>query len=170
MIAPYPIISKIVKLNYMLNLTLCEIWEEGTPCFYVDEKIKVQAIETLAEIGLSVSDPLRVFLMRVVAEKQMPFALKVTKVETRDAIAEANQIALTRRAGFGTSTKLFDDLEKKLQQVSALYCRKTQTIQSRFWKIGSTYRGLASTTWTGSRLTMYVSRNWTDTDHRQRAI
>jgi len=98
----------------------------------VDEKIKVQAIETLAEIGLSVSDPLRVFLMRVVAEKQMPFALKVTKVETRDAIAEANQIALTRRAGFGTSTKLFDDLEKKLQQVSALYCRKTQTIQSRF--------------------------------------
>ncbi|ATW29657.1 hypothetical protein BJP41_04065 [Candidatus Williamhamiltonella defendens] len=79
----------------------------------MDEKIKVQAIETLAEIGLSVSDPLRVFLMRVVAEKQMPFALKVTKVETRDAIAEANQIALTRRAGFGTSTKLFDDLEKK---------------------------------------------------------
>jgi DNA-damage-inducible protein J len=43
----------------------------------VDEKIKAQATEALAAMGLSVSDAVRVFLMRVVAEQQMPFALKV---------------------------------------------------------------------------------------------
>lgn len=39
----------------------------------VDEQIKAQATETLAAMGLSVSDAVRVFLMRVVADKQMPF-------------------------------------------------------------------------------------------------
>lgn len=78
----------------------------------VDEQIKAQATETLAAMGLSVSDAVRVFLMRVVADKQMPFALKVPNVETRAAMAEAEDIANTRRARFGTATELFDDLEK----------------------------------------------------------
>ena len=78
----------------------------------VDEQIKAQATETLAAMGLSVSDAVRVFLMRVVADKQMPFALKVPNAETRAAIAEADEIARTRRARFETATELFDDLEK----------------------------------------------------------
>lgn len=82
----------------------------------VDEQIKAQATETLAAMGLSVSDAVRVFLMRVVADKQMPFALKVPNVETRAAMAEANDIANTRRARFGTATELFDDLEKNSRQ------------------------------------------------------
>ena len=79
----------------------------------VDEEIKAQATETLAAMGLSVSDAVRVFLMRVVAEQQMPFALKVPNTETRAAMAEADTIARTRRTRFGTATALFDDLEKK---------------------------------------------------------
>lgn len=78
----------------------------------VDEQIKAQATEALAAMGLTVSDAVRVFLMRVVAEKQMPFALKVPNVETRAAMAEADEIARTHRARFGTATELFDDLEK----------------------------------------------------------
>lgn len=78
----------------------------------VDEQLKAQATETLAAMGLSISDAVRVFLMRVVAEKQMPFALKVPNVETRTAMAEADEITRTRRARFGTATELFDDLEK----------------------------------------------------------
>ena len=78
----------------------------------VDEQIKAQATETLAAMGLSVSDAVRVFLMRVVADKQMPFALKVPNVETRAAMVEADEIARTHRARFGTATELFDDLEK----------------------------------------------------------
>lgn len=78
----------------------------------VDEQIKAQATETLAAMGLSVSDAVRVFLMRVVAEQQMPFALKAPNAETRAAMAEADEIARTRRARFGTAAELFDDLEK----------------------------------------------------------
>ena len=78
----------------------------------VDEQIKAQATETLAAMGLSVSDAVRVFLMRVVADKQMPFALKVPNAETRAAMAEADEIVRTRHARFDTATELFDDLEK----------------------------------------------------------
>jgi len=78
----------------------------------VDEKIKAQATETLAAMGLSVSDAVRVFLMRVVADKQMPFVLKAPNIETRAAMAEADEIARTRRARFDTASELFDDLEK----------------------------------------------------------
>lgn len=78
----------------------------------VDEQIKAQATEALAAMGLSVSDAVRVFLMRVVAEQKMPFALKVPNAETRAAMAEADEIARIRRARFGTATELFDDLEK----------------------------------------------------------
>ena len=78
----------------------------------VDEQVKAQATETLAAMGLSVSDAVRVFLMRVVAEQQMPFALKAPNAETRVAMAEADEIARTRHARFGTAAELFDDLEK----------------------------------------------------------
>ncbi len=78
----------------------------------VDEQVKVQATETLAAMGLSVSDAVRVFLMRVVAEQQMPFALKAPNAETRAAMAEADEIARTRHARFGTAAELFDDVEK----------------------------------------------------------
>ncbi|WP_297729696.1 type II toxin-antitoxin system RelB/DinJ family antitoxin [Limnohabitans sp. Rim8] len=82
----------------------------------VDEKIKAQATETLAAMGLSVSDAVRVFLMRVIADKQMPFALKVPNVETRAAMTEADEITRNRRARFDTAAELFDDLEKNSSQ------------------------------------------------------
>ena len=78
----------------------------------VDEQIKAQAAETLAAMGLSISDAVRVFLMRVIAEKQMPFALKAPNAETRAAMAEADEIARTRRARFSNVAELIDDLEK----------------------------------------------------------
>lgn len=78
----------------------------------VDEHMKAQATETLAAMGLSVSDAVRVFLMRVVADKQLPFALKVPNTETRAAMVEADAIAHKHRARFATAAELFDDLEK----------------------------------------------------------
>lgn len=78
----------------------------------VDEQVKAQATDTLAAMGLSVSDAVRVFLMRVIAEKQLPFVLKVPNTETLNAMTEADEIARTHRARFATATELFDDLEK----------------------------------------------------------
>ena len=82
----------------------------------VDEHIKAQAKETLAAMGLSVSDAVRVFLTRVVADQQLPFALKVPNAETRAAMAEADEIATQHRARFANADELFDDLEKASRQ------------------------------------------------------
>ena len=78
----------------------------------VDEKVKAQATETLASMGLTVSDAIRVFLTRVVADKELPFALRVPNAETRTAMAEADEIARAHRARFANADELFDDLEK----------------------------------------------------------
>ncbi|MEI6704817.1 MAG: type II toxin-antitoxin system RelB/DinJ family antitoxin [Deltaproteobacteria bacterium] len=78
----------------------------------VDQQIKAQAAETLATMGLSVSDAVRVFLMRVVADKQMPFRLRVPNIETRAAMDEADEIVRTHHTRFDSASELFDDLEK----------------------------------------------------------
>ena len=82
----------------------------------VDEQIKTQAAETLAAMGLTVSDAIRVFLTLVVAEKQLPFALKVPNTDTRAAMVEVDEITRKRQARFGTATELFDDLKKNSGQ------------------------------------------------------
>jgi DNA-damage-inducible protein J len=79
----------------------------------VDEHVKAQAAETLAAMGLSISDAVRVFLTRIAAEKQLPFALKVPNAETRAAMEEARAIS---RARFATADELIRDLEKGSQQ------------------------------------------------------
>jgi DNA-damage-inducible protein J len=78
----------------------------------VDEQIKAQATDALASMGLTVSDAVRVFLTRVAADKELPFALKAPNAETRAAMSEADEIGLARRARFGTAVELLDDLEK----------------------------------------------------------
>lgn len=82
----------------------------------VDEKIKAEAAETLASMGLSVSDAVRVFLTRVVADKELPFAVKAPNSASRAAIAEADDIIKSRRARFDTAEDVFDDLEKSSHQ------------------------------------------------------
>lgn len=79
----------------------------------VDENIKVQAAETLAAMGLSISDAVRVFLTRVVAEKQLPFELKVPNADTRAAMAEADEIVRTRSARFQGADELFHALDQE---------------------------------------------------------
>jgi len=78
----------------------------------IDENVKAQATETLASMGLTVSDAVRVFLTRVVADKELPFAIKAPNASSRLAIAEANEMVKNRRARFATATDLIDDIEK----------------------------------------------------------
>lgn len=79
----------------------------------VDENIKNQASETLALMGLSVSEAVRVFLTRVVAEKQIPFEIKVPNSATQAAMAEAEAIVKTRRARFRHAKEVFDGLAQE---------------------------------------------------------
>jgi DNA-damage-inducible protein J len=78
----------------------------------LDETLKHEATVALEAMGLSVSDAVRVFLTRVVAEQQLPFALKVPNAETRAAMAEADEMVKKRRVRFKNADDLINDLEK----------------------------------------------------------
>ena len=82
----------------------------------VDEQLKAQAAETLASMGLTVSDAIRVFLTRVVADKELPFEIKAPNASSRAAMAEAREIINSRRARFESADALIDGIEKAGEQ------------------------------------------------------
>ena len=57
----------------------------------VDEKVKEDATATLAAMGMSVSDAVRMLLVRVAAEKALPFAVRVPNAATVKAMRAADQ-------------------------------------------------------------------------------
>jgi len=57
----------------------------------VDEKVKKRAARTLAVMGMSISDAVRVLLVRVAAEKALPFRVKVPNRNTIRAIEAADR-------------------------------------------------------------------------------
>ena len=54
----------------------------------VDETVKAQATATLAAMGLSVSDAVRMLLVRVATEQALPFDVRVPNTVTTAAIQE----------------------------------------------------------------------------------
>ena len=54
----------------------------------VDDEIKTQASEALAAMGLSVSDAVRMLLVRIAAEQALPFDVRAPNAETVAAIQE----------------------------------------------------------------------------------
>ena len=78
----------------------------------VDDETKTQATETLAALGMSVSDAVRLFLRRVVVDQAFPLELKVPNAKTRAAMKESRAMMAARRARFATADALFDDLQK----------------------------------------------------------
>jgi DNA-damage-inducible protein J len=57
----------------------------------VDEKTKQMAARTLAEMGISVSDAVRMLLVRVAAEKALPFDVRVPNATTVRALRAADK-------------------------------------------------------------------------------
>ena len=78
----------------------------------IDDEVKKQAKAALNAMGLSVSDAVRLFLNRVVADQAFPFELKVPNPQTRAAMQEAEEIVQAHSARFTTSDELFIELEK----------------------------------------------------------
>lgn len=73
----------------------------------IDGQVKDQASRVLAEMGLTVSDAIRLMLVRVAAEKALPFAVKVPNDETVAAMKEARKGGLP---SFDTVDSLMADL------------------------------------------------------------
>lgn len=82
----------------------------------VEDDTKELATQALATMGLSVSDAVRLFLRRVVADQAFPLELKVPNAETLAAMQESRALLAARRARFATADALFDDLEKNTRQ------------------------------------------------------
>jgi DNA-damage-inducible protein J len=58
----------------------------------VDTKIKEEASEVLAELGLTISDLVRMALTRVARDRAVPPELKVPNAETQAAMREAREL------------------------------------------------------------------------------
>ena len=73
----------------------------------IDSDTKQRAAEALQAMGLSVSDAIRLLLIRVANEERLPFVLKVPSSATRKAMDE-----LERGKGkrFDSAEELFEDL------------------------------------------------------------
>lgn len=54
----------------------------------IDNKTKKRAADALGAMGLSISDAIRLLMLRVAEERRMPFEVKVPSSVTRKALAE----------------------------------------------------------------------------------
>ena len=54
----------------------------------IDSATKARAADALAAMGLSISDAIRLLMLRVVDERRLPFEVKAPNATTRRAIAE----------------------------------------------------------------------------------
>lgn len=77
----------------------------------MDDDIKAQATATLAVMGLSTSDAVRLFFHRIIAEQAFPLELKVPNSATRDAMAEADAILAIRNLRYQDADVLIADLD-----------------------------------------------------------
>ena len=57
----------------------------------IDERVKKEAAHVLEEMGLSVYDAIRMMLMRVAAEKALPFEVKVPNAVTAKTARKADR-------------------------------------------------------------------------------
>lgn len=73
----------------------------------IDTRTKELATEALESMGLSVSDAIRLLMIRIAEEHRLPFTVKVPNATTRKAIKELETGNGTR---FNTVNELIADL------------------------------------------------------------
>lgn len=73
----------------------------------IDEDVKKEASLVLEAMGLTVSDALRMMLVRVAVEKSLPFEPLVPNAKTMTAMREARERQLM---SFGSVKELMKDL------------------------------------------------------------
>ena len=74
----------------------------------IDERVKEEATSVLDKMGLTVSDAIRMLLIRVAKEKALPFDVRIPNAETVAAIEEA------RRGGL----KSFKNVQELLKDLN----------------------------------------------------
>jgi len=75
----------------------------------IDTATKERAAEALEAMGLSISDAIRLLMLRIADERRLPFDVKVPNAATREAMAELE-------AGKGKRVASVDDLMADLHE------------------------------------------------------
>jgi DNA-damage-inducible protein J len=75
----------------------------------IDNVTKARASEALEAMGLSISDAIRLLMLRIADEKRLPFDLKVPNAKTEEAI---RQLEAGEGQSFGSVDDLLADLGK----------------------------------------------------------
>ena len=73
----------------------------------INSDVKIEAMEALEAMGLTISDAIRLLLLRVAEEKQLPFVVKVPNATTVRAMKELEDGGGTR---YSSVEEMFDDL------------------------------------------------------------
>ena len=73
----------------------------------INSDVKIEAMEALEAMGLTISDAIRLLLLRVAEEKQLPFVVKVPNAATAEAMKELED-------GGGTSYRNVEEAFKDL--------------------------------------------------------
>ncbi|SDF98308.1 DNA-damage-inducible protein J [Onishia taeanensis] len=73
----------------------------------IDSETKERATAALEAMGLSVSDAIRLLMLRIADEKRLPFAVQVPNATTARALEELDAGKSKR---FDSAEALFDDL------------------------------------------------------------
>lgn len=73
----------------------------------IDTETKERATAALEAMGLSVSDAIRLLMLRIADEKRLPFAVQVPNATTAKALEELDAGKGKR---FNSADALFDDL------------------------------------------------------------
>ena len=73
----------------------------------IDSDTKERATEALHAMGLTVSDAIRLMLLRVADEKRLPFAVQVPNATTLEAMKELEE---GRGRRFANADELFEDI------------------------------------------------------------
>ncbi|HJU99504.1 MAG TPA: type II toxin-antitoxin system RelB/DinJ family antitoxin [Burkholderiaceae bacterium] len=74
----------------------------------IDTDTKIRAAEALDAMGLSISDAIRLLMLRIAEERRLPFEVKVPNAKTRAAMAKLEAGKGTR---FANIEALMADLE-----------------------------------------------------------
>ena len=75
----------------------------------IDTSTKERAAEALEAMGLSISDAIRLLMLRVADERRLPFAIKAPNAQTRNAMTELES---SKGKHFDNINSLMEDLNE----------------------------------------------------------
>ncbi|MYH48102.1 MAG: type II toxin-antitoxin system RelB/DinJ family antitoxin [Gammaproteobacteria bacterium] len=78
----------------------------------MDTEMKRRAMTALAAMGLTASEAVRLLFHRIAVDQAFPLELKVPNAQTRQAMAEVDEMVKTRRARFASADTMFAELEE----------------------------------------------------------